>query len=362
MGGGAKVTINRRAVFAIPGDLDARTGGYLYDQRLAEGLRAAGWRLEILNLGASFPHPSAADMAEALDALAAVASEAVLLVDGLAFGALETSGLARVKAPICALVHHPLALESGMPPARAATLRALETANLRLARQVLVTSPHTAETLAQAFRVPAERITVALPGSDRPERPSRPPATPHILTVGSLTRRKGHDVLLAALAQLQDLEWTAEIVGGPQDPAVAAALPEQAAALGLAERVRFVGEVDRASLNACYARASLFALATRYEGYGMVFAEATAHGLPIVSCAAGAVPETAPAESSLLVAPDDAAAFAAALRSILTNPALAARLREGATKAAERLPTWEEAVRLADRALKKTLGDASQAP
>ena len=340
-----------RAVFAIPGDLDARTGGYIYDKTLAAGLRKLGWEVEVLNLGRSFPHPNPPDMAAALDALAAVPSDAVLLIDGLAYGALDTGGIHRVKAPICALVHHPLALESGVPADRAAALKAIETANLKIARHVLVTSPHTAGTLTKDFAVPAAKITVALPGTERPSSPRQEPQTPHILAVGSLTRRKGHDILLDALAQVQDLDWTAEIVGGPHDPAVAAALPEQAARLGLTGRVRFIGELDRADLNACYQRASIFALATRYEGYGMVFAEATAYGLPIVSCAAGAVPETVPAGSSILVPPEDASAFADALRSLLTDNAKLAALTEGAQAAAEDLPTWEDAARLAGDAL-----------
>lgn len=344
-------------VFAIPGNLTARTGGYIYDQRVGQGLRGAGWQVETLNLGASFPNPTAADMAAALTALAAVPAGTALLVDGLAFGALDTAGLAAFKAPVCALVHHPLALESGVPAERAAVLRRLEKANLTFARQVIVTSPHTAANLVREFGVPEARITVALPGTDRPQKPRQPPAVPNILSVGSLTERKGHDVLLAALARLTDLEWTAEIVGGPHDPAVAAKLKAQWARLGLQQRVRFIGELERDELDACYARASIFALATRYEGYGMVFTEATANGLPIVSCAAGAVAETAPKESSILVPPDDPAAFAEALRSILTDPALEARLNAGAKAAGMDLPAWEDAVRLAGLALVKTLND-----
>ncbi|MGY9056908.1 MAG: glycosyltransferase family 4 protein, partial [Alphaproteobacteria bacterium] len=203
-------------------------------------------------------------------------------------------------------------------------------------------------------RLHPSKITVALPGTDRPTAPRQPQSPPRITAVGSLTARKGHDVLLAALAQLQDLDWTAQIVGGPHDPDVAQALHAQCLALGLSARVTFVGEVDEAGLHAAYANTSIFALATRYEGYGMVFAEAIAHGLPIVTCLTGAVPDTVPADAGLLVAPDDPTAFADALRLLLTEPGIAKSLADAATRAAERLPTWQDTIRLVVTALEKT--------
>ncbi|HKK30356.1 MAG TPA: glycosyltransferase family 4 protein [Alphaproteobacteria bacterium] len=349
-----KASARPSVVFAIPGDLDARTGGYLYDKRIAEGLRGCGWDVATLNLGGSFPNPTDVDMQEALSALAAVPGDHVLLIDGLAYGALETQGLHAFQAPICALVHHPLALESGVPTVRATYLKALETANLALAHQVVVTSPHTAEILVRDFAVPQAIITAARPGTDRPSQPRRSLDTHRILAVGSLTERKGHDVLLAALSRLTDLAWTAAIVGGPHDPSVAEALAAQRTALGLQNRLEFKGELGTAALHAEYASASLFALATRYEGYGMVFAEATAHGLPIISCDAGAVRHTAPVDASILVTPDDPAAFAAAVRSVLTDPALLARLGASAQRAATDLPTWDAAVQRVAHALART--------
>jgi glycosyltransferase involved in cell wall biosynthesis len=343
-----------RVVFAIPGNLEARTGGYLYDKRIADGLRAAGWQVDLLNLGPSFPTPTADDMRTALAGIGAVSQDSVLLIDGLAYGALDTDSLRDVKAPICALVHHPLALESGMDVASAARLKELEKANLALARKVVVTSPHTARTLEREFDVARPRITVALPGTDRLSWPRAPEMPPLIVSVGSLTERKGHDVLLNALALLAEIPWKAEVVGGTHAPAVAERLIDQRRRLGLERRVHFVGELKTGELQAHYARATLFALATRYEGYGMVFAEAVANGLPIVSCASGAVPDTAPRDASILVPPDDPRRFADALRSVLTDQALASRLAAGARAAATTLPRWEEAVWLVGQALTRT--------
>jgi len=76
----------------------------------------------------------------------------------------------------------------------------------------------------------------------------------------------------------------------------------------------------------------------------MALAEALAHGLPVISTTAGAIPDTVPASAGLLVPPGDTGAFTEALRRFLDEPALRARLAAGARKAGARLPDWPQAV------------------
>ena len=125
-----------------------------------------------------------------------------------------------------------------------------------------------------------------------------------------------------------------------RDRDVAAALAERARALGLADRVTFVGELDAAELAPHWDAADLFVLASRYEGYGMVFDEALARALPIVASGAGAVADTVPGDAGVVVPPDDVDALAAALARWFDEPALRERLRAGAARARTELRDW----------------------
>lgn len=337
------------ATFAIPGDIRTLTGGYIYERQLLQGLRDLGHDMHHLRLPASFPDPSALQMAVAVKLLQA--QHLPLIIDGLVFGAIETQGLAQVRAPIIAMIHHPLALESGLSPARRDHLFRTERDNLRLARHVLVPSPHTRTILIERYGVPPQRITIARPGV-RPARLAPAPVTPPlILSVGILHPRKGHDVLIKALASLGDLDWRAVIVGNPWDKTHAAELTRQVAASPLAYRITLAGRVSADRLERLYAKASIFALATRYEGHGIVFDEAMVHGLPVVACAVGAVPDTVAKGAGLLVPPDDPQAFACALRRMLQDDALRQSMHKAAAQAGRVLPGWEHTAAVASRVL-----------
>ncbi len=331
--------------FAIPGDLQSLTGGYAWDRRIIAELQALGLRVQVLPLSPRFPAPDAEALEDARSRIASLPDGAVLLADGLAWGVLDTLAeehAARLR--IIALCHHPLGLESGLTPERAAVLRRSETRVLQAAAAVVVTSPATAATLVQEFCVARERITVVLPGTD-----PVPPAPcsgepPVLLSLATLTQRKAHDVLIAALAQVRDLPWRARFVGGTHfDPAWVDFLRTQVNSLGLAERIAFVDSTATPAQE--YRQADLFVLPSRYEGYGMVFAEALAHGLPVIAARAGAVPEVVPQDAGLLVPVDDADALAAALRRVLSEPTTRAALRAGALRAAARLPRWQDSAR-----------------
>ncbi|MEO1749324.1 MAG: glycosyltransferase family 4 protein, partial [Pseudomonadota bacterium] len=309
--------MNGKIAFAVPGRITNLTGGTIYDRRVMEKLNKQGFDVHHIELPESFPAPSAKDMDNAFAKLAQVSPEVPLIVDGLAFGALDPDRLGHLPAACTALVHHPLAEEHGLAETRRAFLHQNEMNNLAFARHVVVTSPHTAELLSTKYGVERQKISVAVPGVERPKLPQKTTDPPLILAVGIQLPRKGHDILLKALAQIRGLEWNTVIVGAPLDDDFASQLQALHVQSRLGDRVKLAGRLERDQLDKLYAQASMFALATRYEGYGIVFNEALVRGLPIVSCATGAVIDTVPHGAGLLVQPEAPAAFADALRTML---------------------------------------------
>lgn len=344
----------RRLTFAIPGDLATPTGGYAYDRRMIAELEHLGWYIDLVDLGEGFPWPSNETRSAAQARLSTVPAGRAIVIDGLAFGVLPEVALQlRSRNPLIALVHHPLAMESGLSAGQSDLLRASERAALAATSQIIVTSAATARYLVADYAVPAERITVTCPGTDpAPMAQGSQDGIVRLLSIGAVVPRKGFDVLIAALANLIDLSWHLAIAGDrSRDQDAAAQLDADIRRHNLGSRITVHGAISPERLAELYAGADLFVLASRFEGYGMAYAEAIAHGLPIIGTNAGAIPDTVPADVGVLVAPDDPDALALALRKIIENPDERRCLGTSARAAASRLPTWQESVKIFARAI-----------
>ena len=338
----------------VPGPIDQRTGGYLYDACIVDGLRRRGWRVTVHELEGRFPDGDATARASLSEALARLPDGARVAIDGLAMGGLPAPVRAAAgRLRIVALAHLLLADETGLDEDQRARYLALESRALAACAGVVATSEYTAARVT-ALGVHAAAVRVVLPGTD-PAPPARGPGPgdpPRILCAATVTPRKGQDVLVRALAELEDFPWSCVCAGSlTRAPAFARAVRRQVREAGLGARIAFPGECDAAAMEAHYAGSSLFVLPSHFEGYGMVLTEALARGLPVVSTTGGAIPHTLPPEAGILVVPGDAAALAAALRPLLADggdtggAAAARRARRGAAarRHAAGLPDWDGA-------------------
>ncbi len=331
-------------VFVVPGRLDQLTGGYLYDRHIVEGLRNRGRKVEVIELA-----PKADRRV-----FASIPDGTPTIVDGLALPGLKQEiADQRRRLRLLALVHHPLAEETDLSKKDAERLAALEALVLPWFRGVLCPSERTAAAV-ERYGVSPHRIAIVPPGTAKPAAYRRRPrrSARALLCVASLIPRKGHRVLVEALRCLRRLEWSLLCVGSlDRDPPTTQAVRRMISAAGLDRRITLAGEWPPERVMRAYRAADVFVLPSFHEGYGMAYAEAMAHGLPIIATVAGAIPETVPRTAGLLVSPGNVAALALALQQVLVHPGIADRLAAGSRAAGSRLPGWRQATERWERAL-----------
>ncbi len=321
--------------FLVPGPITAISGGYGYDRRIIAELREAGHTVDLHELSGHHPLPDAAARASAHAAWTAMAPDALPVIDGLGLPAFD--GL--IDRAAIGLIHHPTSLEAGFSEPDAQALAAIEKRLFPALAACITTSDTTAETLARDFAV--QHLASVVPGTDAaPRNTGSASATCRIIAIGSLIPRKGHDLLLRALARLFDLNWHLTIAGGAPDPIHAATLSNLAEDLNIAQRVTFTGTLTGQALEALWHSADVFALATHYEGYGMAIAEALKRGLPVAITKGGAAAALVPDEAGVVCEVGDLVTYSKALRRVIFDTELRAEMAQAAWSAGQTLPNW----------------------
>jgi glycosyltransferase involved in cell wall biosynthesis len=340
----------REVHFVVPGDIGQATGGYAYDRRMVEGLRDLGWRIAVHELAGRFPDADGRARRAARDVLAHIGAGRAV-IDGLALLAFDGLFEMPTRPPIVALVHHPLARESGLDMPRRRRFAAREPRIWRRLSGVIATSCATRREIVAAG-VSAGRAIAIEPGVEHRQstRRLRRRGGALLLAVGAIIPRKGHDVLLAALSGLRRRPWRLLCIGSDaRDRQHAARLRAAVRLRRLTRRVRFVGEVGPLVLERAYSSAHVFTLPSLHEGYGMAYADALAHGLPVVATRAGALADLVPTGAGTLVRPYDAEGLRRALRRFLERPCRRLRMRRGALATARRFAEWpQQVLRFAD--------------
>lgn len=185
----------------------------------------------------------------------------------------------------------------------------------------IVLGQYWADYIIRTFDVPPERVTIQMNAVPTPRHVHAPDFTARpqqILFLGEVGERKGVHILVAALGQLGDRDdWRCIVAGnGPIE-----VFRQQAAALGVAERIRFLGWQSPAQTAALLESADILALPSFSENLPMAVLEGLAHGLVVISTPVGAIPEViADDVSGLLVPVGDAGALAGAFRRALDHP------------------------------------------
>jgi len=308
-------------VLLVSGHITRRTGGNLYDRRVERACRRAGVPLRII---------SVASTAQARSALAR-AKPSVVIIDSIAIP---------IAAPLVRWIHESLGARLVALMHMATVARGTD-AVLRAADRVVAVSPDLARSLARSG-VARSRLMVIPPGSDgiphlaHRKRRTRDRGQLHVLAVANWSRAKGIAVLVSAAAQVPNLRL--DLVGDTGSGAYCDTVLRLIESHRLEARVVIHGSLGERALARSYADADVFALPTEREGYGIVFAEALMHGLPIVAADIASV-RAIVGDAGLFVPPRRVRPLAAALR-LMTDAWLRRRLAKAARIRARALQRW----------------------
>ena len=322
--------------FLLPGALATVSGGYFYDRAMIDGLRGLGHKVEVVELGAADPLGDPALPAAAHAAWDALPADTIPVIDGLGlYGFAPLAGEIAARRTI-GLIHHPISLEPDWAETEKTRLSAEEQALFPAFAKLVVTSDWTATAL-EKFGVDAARIAVVQPGTAPAARTRFAETGCDILALGSLEPRKGHRMLLRALSRLWDLDWHLTLAGqGPDEAELRALIAE----LKLADRVSMPGLLTGADLAAQWARTDLFALATRFEGFGMAIAEALARGIPPAITDGGAAGALVPVDAGVVCTVDDQVTYSKVLRRLIFDTDVRREMAEHAWAVGQKLPDW----------------------
>ena len=342
--------MSQRFTLVVAGDPAQRTGGYIYDAHIVSALRDQGWDSDVIGLVGRFPDADAEAAAALSQALESLPVGALVVIDGLAMGALpDVVAEHAQRLDITALLHHPLGDELGLSDADQQRFHLSELSALTHAERIIVTSHFTARRLpelAAYYAIPlVARVTVVEPGvAQAPVSPAADPGEAlRLLCVATLTPRKGQDILVKALAGVAGDHWQCDCYGGARDTEFAQRVEQLIEQHGLQTSVYLHGECDSETLESAYRHAHALVLPSWYEGYGMVVTEALAHGLPVITTTGGALRDTLPAGAGLSVEPGDSEALQDALSRFCNDAELRHQLRQGAVQARDELTDWQAA-------------------
>lgn len=330
-----------RIAVVVPGDLRTRSGGFRYDRRLIASLRDAGDVADAIEV------PRRRYPVGLVDNIAppSLAEYDLVVEDELAHPGLYACNrrLRAAGTPVVALVHHLRRDATGGIAGRVAG--ALERRYLAGVDAAVCPS----EAVRASVRACADRpCLVAPPPGDQfdpdvtdAEIERRAAEGPlRIAFLGNVVPRKRVGVLLDALCDL-GAPWELAVVGSTRvAPTYTSRLRARARRRGVADRVAFRGSLPASETAAVLRRSHVFAMPSRYEGFGIAYLEAMGFGLPVVATAAGGASDLVEPSTGALVPPDDAEAIRTALAAFATDRSGLARAGVAARRRYERHPPW----------------------
>jgi len=333
--------------FFIPGDLNALTGGYIYDKRIVEGLRLCGNMVRLHSLASDFPFPSSESKLQCQKSIRSLPKGEIVIFDSLVFGSIPEL-LREIKHdnPIVALIHLPLSMNTTFVDEKRKSVSILEKEAFALANLIIVTS-HFTEKLLLETGVDQSLIKVVIPGAEAHLHKKYYKRLPReLITVSNYTRNKGYLHLINALSNLKHLNWQLNCYGNIYfDPEYVKELSDLIVENNLSDRIFLHSSISGYELSEAYIHSDLLIHPSGFESYGMVLVEALVHGIPVITSKGGAITQTVPASMGVFFDADDKNSLGKALAHVFTDENLFKKLCNETSKYIHGARRWEKSVK-----------------
>ncbi len=339
----------------IYGSLDTLSGGYLYDRRLVETLERAGDSVHIIgipwrNYGRHLGDGFSCGLRRALKD----ADVDVMLQDELNHPSLwRVNGAIRGRWPIISVVHH-LRMSEKRAGWKNRAYAMIERRYLRSVDGFVFNSETTQNAVHDQIGAGKPNV-LAYPAGDRfdvsiTEQDIRKRANAdgplRILFLGNVIERKQLHVLIEALGFTGTASIRVDVVGGLEvEPEYASRVRQQVATEGLGDRVTFHGPLSDDALRKHFEDSHVLVVPSSYEGFGIVYLEGMAFGMPAIATDWGAAHEIITnRRDGFLVPMGSAPELSIRLRDLATDRERLARMGAQALKRFARHPTWEQSM------------------
>ncbi|NIO06384.1 MAG: glycosyltransferase [Proteobacteria bacterium] len=344
-----------RVGLVIYGSLDSMSGGYLYDRKLLEHLETEGDQVEVFSIPwRSYPRHLLDNLSSQWLNQLVRADLDLLLQDELNHPSLfwiNRRLRPRTPYPIISIVHHLRSCECWAPPL-SPLYRVVERRYLKSVDALVFNSQSTRLSVIDLLGCAGSGV-IAYPGGDRLDpamdegailaRANRSGPL-RLAFVGNLIPRKGLHGLLAALADLKHESWELWVIGCTRrDSAYTKRIRGIIANAGLGGRVQLLGSVSDAELARLLRSSDAIAMPFSYEGFGIVYLEGMAYGLPALASNTGGAREiVAHGESGYLIDPGDLRRVTRLVRHLMVDRGELSRMSLAARRRFEAFPTWEQ--------------------
>ena len=264
--------LNKIYYFLYPGNINTKTGGYIYAKNILQRAKALNFNLIAIQLSENYPFQKKNDISTLKNILDKLPNNSVLIFDGLVFETIDKVIGDLKKFKIVALIHHPLYLEFKNKLSKYFFKQAMQL--YPKANKIIVTSNETKNLITQKFKINKQKIQIVEPGIEKLNKfKVKRDKNINLLTVGSIIERKNYQYLINELRFIDNVKL--KIVGDTtRESEYYKKLQKIISIYELEEKISFYSNVSTRFLSQLYSQCDFYISVSRYEGFGMSLANA----------------------------------------------------------------------------------------